>query len=146
MGWVSRRSVTGFLLPRLYLESFGVDADALFATQRFCGSHESAAEALVNGSVDAVATDSRRLGAILQQMRARVLASIGPLPSDLLVAGCGVPLAVQEGLTLGMHGLWVAGTTFVRAREGHLDVFELLGRGTSRQSPDASGASLASAS
>jgi hypothetical protein len=142
IGWVSRRSVTGFLLPRLYLESFGVDVDALFARQRFCGSHEAAADALASGSVDAVATDSRRLGALLEQTRARVLASIGPLPSDLLVAGCAVPLAVREGLTRGMHGLWVAGTTFARARNGHLDVFELLGRGASRESPDTNRTSL----
>ena len=146
MGWVSRRSVTGFLLPRLYLESFGVDVDALFATQRFCGSHEGAADALANGTVDAIATDSRRLGAILERTRARVLASIGPLPSDLLVAGCEVPLSVREGLTRGMHGLWVAGTTFARARDGHLDVFDLLGRGARRESPDGDLASLANPS
>jgi hypothetical protein len=128
MGWVSRRSVTGFLLPKLYLESFGVDVDALFATQRFCGGHQAAADALATGSVDAIATDSRRLGAILERTRARVLASIGPLPSDLLVAGCALPLPIREALTRGLHGLRVAGTTFARARAGHLDVFELLGR------------------
>jgi hypothetical protein len=146
MGWVSRRSVTGFLLPRLYLESFGVDVDALFATQVFCASHERAGDALTNGSVDAIATDSRRLGAILERTRARVLASIGPLPSDLLVAGCAVPLAVREGLTRGMHGLWVAGIAFARAREGHLDVFDLLGRDRRRESPDGDLASLPNAS
>jgi ABC-type phosphate/phosphonate transport system substrate-binding protein len=146
MGWVSRRSVTGFLLPRLYVESFGVDVDALFLTQRFCGSHESAAEALASGRVDAIATDSRRLGAILERTRARVLASIGPLPTDLLVAGCAVPLAVREGLSRGMHGLWVAETTFARARAGHLDLFELLGRGAPRESPDTNSESLANAS
>jgi hypothetical protein len=128
MGWVSRRSVTGFLLARLYLESFGVDVDSLFATQHFCGSHEAAAEALANGRVDAIATDSRRLGMVFERTRARVLASIGPLPSDLLVAGPAVPLAARERLVRGMHCLHVAGTTFTRAQRGHLDVFELLGR------------------
>jgi hypothetical protein len=129
MGWVSRRSVTGFLLPRLYLESFGVDVDTLFVTQRFCGGHEAAAEALANGGVDAIATHSGRLGAILERTLARVLVTLGPLPTDVLIAGAAVPLTVREGLVRGMHGLRVAGTAFACAREGHLDVFALLGAG-----------------
>jgi hypothetical protein len=135
MGWVSRRSVTGFLLPRLYVESFGVDVDALFAAQRFCGSHEAVGEALAKGEVDAIATDTRRLPVILERTGGRVLVSIGPLPTDLLVAGAGLPVAACEGLIRGMHHLSVAGTAFTRAREGHLDVFELLGRGGGARLP-----------
>jgi ABC-type phosphate/phosphonate transport system substrate-binding protein len=143
MGWVSRRSVTGFLLPRLYLESFGVDVDSMFGTQRFLGSHEAALEALASDSVDVIATDSRRVGSILGRTRGRVLASMGPLPSDLLVAGYAVPPGIRDALIRGMIGLSVAGITFARARAGHLDVFERIGRGASTESREAPGASSA---
>jgi hypothetical protein len=126
MGWVSRSSATGFVVPRLYLESFRFDLDALFAGQRFCGSHEAAADALVGRQVDAIATDSRRLGAVLERARVRVLASVGPLPSDVLVAGAQVPLGIRERIARGMRGLSVGPIAFDPVSDGHLDLFELL--------------------
>jgi ABC-type phosphate/phosphonate transport system substrate-binding protein len=134
-GWVSRLSATGYHLPRLYLESFGVDTEALFRMQRFCGTHEAAIDALALGQVDVIATDSRRLEAVLARTPARVLASVGPVPSDLLVAGSAVPSTLREQLARGLESLGAGDASFERVRHGHLDLFEMLGRHASVYRP-----------
>ena len=83
IAWVSKLSATGYLVPRLYLETFGVDVAALVGSQTYCGSHDAAALAFARGRVDVVATHSGRVRPILERCPARLLASIGPIPSDL---------------------------------------------------------------
>jgi hypothetical protein len=126
MGWVSRISTTGYDLPRLYLESFGVDPDALFGSQRFCGSHAAAAAAMASGEVDIIATHSQALRRVFERAPVRALVSIGPVPSDVVAAGVGVPAAVRDRLA---HGLTSTRLDFIEigsAREGHLDLFGML--------------------
>jgi len=128
VGWVSRFSATGYDLPRLYLESFGVDPDRLFATQRFFRSHLAVAEALARGEVDVIATHSRALGYVFDRTSARILASIGPVPSDVVVAGVDVPGDVRRRLVHGMAAMRVGAFELGRIREGHLDLFGILRR------------------
>ncbi|HEY3817683.1 MAG TPA: PhnD/SsuA/transferrin family substrate-binding protein [Polyangiaceae bacterium] len=128
IGWVSRFSITGYDLPRLYLESFGIAPDTLFGAQRFCGSHAASADALVRGDVDVVATHSRAMRSIFDRTAARVLATIGPVPSDVMVAGTCVPAAVREHLVRQLRATRVGAVELGHAREGHLDLFGMLRR------------------
>jgi len=128
VGWVSRFSATGYDLPRLYLESFGVEPDKLFGTQRFFGSHPAAAEALARGDVDVIATHSRALRYVFERMPARILVSIGPVPSDVMAAGVGVPADVRQRIMRGMRAMRVRSFEFGPVREGHLDLFGMLRR------------------
>jgi ABC-type amino acid transport substrate-binding protein len=127
-GWVSRFSVTGYHLPKLYLESFGVEVETLFRTQRFCGSHDAAIDALALGEVDAIATDSRRLEGVLARAPVRVLASVGPVPADVVVPGPAVPAELRAKLARGLESLRTGSISFQPMREGHFDLFEILGR------------------
>jgi ABC-type phosphate/phosphonate transport system substrate-binding protein len=122
IGWVSKLSVTGYEIPRLYLESFGNDVDTLFAEQRFCGSHRAAARALARGEVDLVATHAVHAEALTFTTGARILVSIGPIPSDVIVAGTEMPPAVREALAEGLSGM----RGFARAKGTHLRIFDVL--------------------
>ena len=126
VGWVSKLSATGYRVPGMYLESFGVDLSVMFAQQRFHGSHDAAAYALASGAVDVIATHSGRAKQVLSQSPSRVVASIGPIPADLVVAGMGVPLGVRERLSRGLPGRQVGRGRFSATRAGHLDLFEML--------------------
>jgi ABC-type phosphate/phosphonate transport system substrate-binding protein len=104
MGWVSKLSAAGYVVPRRYLESLGVDPETTFRSEAFFGSHERAADALVSGEVDAVATHarlapSRRTLLLLDALhRARIVAVAGPIPGDVVVAGVGLDVLLRERL------------------------------------------------
>jgi ABC-type phosphate/phosphonate transport system substrate-binding protein len=131
VGWVSRLSETGYEVPRLYLESFGVEPSELFASQRFYRTHDAVAAALVHGEVDVIATHSGRLRGLFACTPMRVAVSIGPIPSDLVVAGLDVSDVVREmvaGALLSCTESFTSGAhVFAPAREGHLGLFDLLG-------------------
>ena len=127
-GWVSKLSAAGYQVPRLYLESFGVDPAALFASEQFLGSHAAAVEALADGSVDVVATHSGRLRELLRRASARVVASVGPIPADLVVAGCAVPPGIRSALGRAMSYVAVGAYDLAPVDVGHLELFEALHR------------------
>lgn len=139
IGWVSRHSVTGHHVPRLYLESFGIDVDVLFASQSYLGSHAAAVEALLQGEVDVVATHSGRVLSVLREGVSRLLVSIGPIPHDVVLAGTGVGALERELLA---RGLLAVGAThrfrFLPAPRAHFDLFEVL-RGEARHHADVLG-------
>jgi ABC-type phosphate/phosphonate transport system substrate-binding protein len=125
VGWVSRLSVTGYRLPRLYLESFGVDLGTLFAREVHCGTHEAVASALELGNVDVIATHSGRLRSVLGP-RTRLLASIGPIPSDVLVAGEQVPAKVRARLATVLPSTRAADLRLSPVRDAHFALFDQL--------------------
>jgi ABC-type phosphate/phosphonate transport system substrate-binding protein len=131
VGWVSRLSTTGYRIPRLYLESFGLDLSTFFASERFYGSHRALAPALASGEIDVAATHSGRLPELLGASRGRILASIGPVPHDMLVARAGMPAALQETLRAAVLDSTLGPHRFRRARAGHLDLFDWLGHDAS---------------
>lgn len=128
IGWVSRVSETGYQVPWLYLESFGVDPAELFATERFCGTHAGAVSALVRGDVDVIATHSGRLRDAFARTPVRLVASIGHLPADVIVAGPEVPPRLRGELTAALLPLTWAAHSFAPVRDGHLGLFDALRR------------------
>jgi ABC-type phosphate/phosphonate transport system substrate-binding protein len=104
MGWVSKLSAAGYVVPRRYLESLGIEPEATFRTESFFGTHDAAAAALLSGEVDAIATHarlapSRRTLLLLDALsRARILAVAGPIPGDVVVAGGGLDSVSRDKL------------------------------------------------
>jgi len=94
-GWVSRLSAAGYLVPRGYLQSIGVSVD--FREERFFHTHARSMDALKAGVVDAIATYAvrDRAGEAARVPHAfdgaRVLATIGPIPGDVVVASRAIP-------------------------------------------------------
>ncbi len=94
-GWVSRLSAAGYLVPRGYLQSIGVSLD--FREERFFHTHARSMSALQAGVVDAIATyavrDEERHTPVVPHAfeGARVLATIGPVPGDVIVASSTMP-------------------------------------------------------
>ena len=93
VGWVSELSAAGYVVPRLYLRSLGMDPRTLFAKESFHGTHEGALLALLDGGVDAIATCASfrgTKGAFDLDPRLAtesLLAAVGPIPADLVMIG-----------------------------------------------------------
>jgi len=111
IGWVSKLSATGYVVPRLYLQSLGLDLDGLFAAETFHGTHKRLSGALVSGEADVIAThavfDPAKRTFVLPEraVGARLLATAGPIPGDVVVAGREVPLEVREAFRRGLLAL-----------------------------------------
>jgi ABC-type phosphate/phosphonate transport system substrate-binding protein len=112
VAWVDRESAAGYLVPRMHLASLGYDATTYFAQESFAQSHFGVVEALVSGRVDAGATfctlepGSKRVitagwtaadGATIRPVD--VLATMGPIPNDAIVAAARMPASVKAALT-----------------------------------------------
>lgn len=98
-GWVSHMSAAGYLVPRAYLKSIGISFET--REEKFFHTHARSMEALRMGIVDAIATYASADRASPDELPrvphafegARVLATIGPIPGDLIV--CSRALAPQ---------------------------------------------------
>jgi ABC-type phosphate/phosphonate transport system substrate-binding protein len=90
IGWVSKLSAAGYVVPRWFLRSAGYRLDALFSREEFLGSHSSLGEAFSRATIDVAATyASVRGGAFLTAdlgMPVRILGVAGPIPGDVIVA------------------------------------------------------------
>jgi len=142
--WVDRQSASGYLLIRAHLRALGVDLERAVAADRFTGSHEEVAQAVLDGSADVGASfvhldpnDDRPLRAAWGDARVRVLAHAGPIPADViarsrrlddraqrriehaLVAGQSPRLRDASRVLLGAEG-------FALPRPGHLDAVAAL--------------------
>ena len=89
--WVDRQSASGYLLIRAHLRGLGVDLERAVAADRFTGSHEEVAHAVLDGSADVGASyvhldpdDDRPSHAAWGDARVRVLAQAGPIPADVI--------------------------------------------------------------
>jgi phosphate/phosphite/phosphonate ABC transporter binding protein len=91
--WVDKHSSAGYVLPRALLRSRGFDPDARLGEQRFLGGHDKVVAAVQRGQVDLGATfvtlneDGSIQRAAWGDADVKVLATYGPIPSDLLACG-----------------------------------------------------------
>lgn len=142
--WVDRQSASGYLLIRAHLRALDVDLDRAVGADRFTGSHEEVAQAVLEGSADVGASyvhldpaDDRPLRAAWGDAPVRVLAYAGPIPADViarsrrlddkaqrrieraLVSGQSPRLRDASRVLLGADG-------FALTRPGHLDAVAAL--------------------
>jgi phosphate/phosphite/phosphonate ABC transporter binding protein len=94
-GWVDPWSAAGYVVPRIELARAGVDALKTFRTETFYGTHRNAMLALSRGECDVAGTYARSAedgrapeGAWseLEDLRVRVIATFGSIPSDVIAA------------------------------------------------------------
>lgn len=98
--WVDRQSAAGYLVVRASLRMRGIDLDRAFGENTFYGSHDAVTRAVLEGSADVGATyvqlDPRRstpLRAGWGDARVRMLATAGPIPSDVIAAAVTMPVS-----------------------------------------------------
>jgi phosphonate transport system substrate-binding protein len=105
VGWVSKLSAAGYVVPSLYLRSLGLEPDEIFAQQSFLGSHAAVLRALHESRVDVAATyasiASRGRTFVLPDGSppgARVITAAGPIPGDVIFAASHVEVNLREAL------------------------------------------------
>lgn len=114
--WVDRQSAAGYLIIRAYLRSKGVDLDEAFSHEKFLGTHDAVADAVLEGEVDVGATfvyldPDKRTGAPQAagwaERPVHIIGVAGPIPSDVVAANRNLtPKArqlVQNALVGGEH-------------------------------------------
>ena len=107
-GWVSRMSAAGYLVPRSYLSSIGVDMTG--REERFFHTHERSMSALEANVVDAIATyavrDPERGEVYVPHAfaGARILATIGPIPGDVIMVARSFSSARAQAMVSALRG------------------------------------------
>ncbi len=105
--WVDPWSAAGFVIPRLWLLSHGVDPRTLFRAESFKWSHKAAVQAVVDGAADVCGTYASvdAEGAItsggwstVPEAKTRVLHKLGPVPSDLIAHVASLPESTIHAL------------------------------------------------
>lgn len=92
MGWVSKQSAAGYVVPRAFLRGEGLDPSTLFTSETIYGSHTELVVAVATGAVDAGATFVPAGGPPRAGIdpSTRILALAGRVPSDVVVVGADV--------------------------------------------------------
>jgi phosphonate transport system substrate-binding protein len=138
IAWVAPWSAAGYLVPRLYLASKGLNPQSMFAEQHFAGSHHNAIKLLLDGKVDAAAVFAHAEGREKVSFRVpgppdalRIVCTAGPIPGDVLVASTALEnseRAVLSGALLALRDDHLAPmrkamsiTRFEPLPIGHLD-------------------------
>jgi ABC-type phosphate/phosphonate transport system substrate-binding protein len=108
VGWVDRASAAGHLVPKMHLVASGHPLRGFFAQETFLGSHIAVVDALLSDRIDVGATFCKlqpETGRVLHAAwtspdgttarPVEVLASMGPIPNDVIVAGGKLPNDAQ---------------------------------------------------
>jgi ABC-type phosphate/phosphonate transport system substrate-binding protein len=92
VGWVSRLSAAGYVVPRDYLQSLGIAVEEL--DEHFFHTHGKLVLGLLEGEVDVIGTyASARAGRFQTSLaleNARILGVAGQIPGDVIVLGRAV--------------------------------------------------------
>jgi phosphonate transport system substrate-binding protein len=96
VGWVDPESSSGYLVPRLYLQSLGRSLPWMFGEEVMLGSHAAVLDAIESGRVDVGATYCATKAPRWQNAQGAerpidALAVAGPIPNDAIVVSSGVP-------------------------------------------------------
>ncbi len=107
-GWVDRDSSAGYLAPRLYFAENGLDPRKIFSNEVFLGSHIAVVDAIAAGRIDVGGCFCKiepHTGRVLQgawtdgdgkpRQPIHVLATIGPIPNDTIVAATRLSAELQ---------------------------------------------------
>ena len=94
VAWVDPLSTAGYLFPYASIIEQGLTPDAVFAEQRFAGTHDAALAALLQGKVDVAAVSSGTLSRLREKSDdaafaagVRILTKSGRIPYDALAVG-----------------------------------------------------------
>ena len=114
--WCDRDSVGGYLLPMALLRDKGLDANKVFASQKFAGSYKAALDALLDGSADLTSvfapagtgSNSTGIDELLpgRQQLVRVVAFTDESPNDGVAVAMSTPAELamdMEKVLLQLH-------------------------------------------
>jgi phosphonate transport system substrate-binding protein len=110
VAWVDPYSAAGYLVIRASLRKQGIDLNRAFSEDRFLGTHDAVARAVVEGEADVGATfahfdDGGRIRAAgWGRSNMRVLKSAGPIPSDVLAGSSLLAPATMQLLSDTLTG------------------------------------------
>jgi phosphonate transport system substrate-binding protein len=103
VGWVSKLSAAGYVVPRLHLAAVGIEPNGLFASEKIYGSHDAVRRAL-ELDCDVIATyletgyEGSALGMSITTPH-RIVATSGPIPSDVVSARVGLPTELCDRIS-----------------------------------------------
>lgn len=101
IGWVSKMSAAGYVVPRLHLTATGIELEGLFSSERFYRSH-TAVRAALGGDRDVVATYLEVTAdagvAVPIDVPHRIVATCGPIPSDVIASSTSLPAEIRRAL------------------------------------------------
>ena len=109
--WVDQWSMAGYILPRHYLETAGVDVDQAFSDQRLMGSYEACFNELLDGEADVTASYANRRGTAYVELCGnsahlfRVLCYTDECPNDAVVVAPQVEAERQIAVITGLRNL-----------------------------------------
>jgi phosphate/phosphite/phosphonate ABC transporter binding protein len=114
--WVDRQSAAGYLMIRAYLRTQGLDLDEAFSDEKFLGTHDGVAAAVLEDGVDVGATflyldpdasTGAPKAAGWGKADVHVICHAGPIPSDVVAANVHMSVEtrqlVQRALVGGKH-------------------------------------------
>jgi phosphonate transport system substrate-binding protein len=131
--WVDRHSAAGYLVIRASLRQRGIDPTHLFSSETFHGSHAAVGKAVLEGAADVGASfvhldprRSRPRRAGWGDAPVRMLATAGPIPSDVIAATIRTPVlkirAVQRALVTPPSEEMQAAAAALFGAEGFMEV------------------------
>lgn len=108
VAWVAKQSLSGYIVPRAWIASSGIDPERLFAEELFLESHDAVIDAVMSGrctvgathaALDPASGDVLRGAWSKRGARVDVVATAGPIPSDTIVVSRRVPPGARGDLT-----------------------------------------------
>lgn len=111
-GWVDRWSAAGYVLPRVNLALFGIDAPTFFSKETFFGSHRAVVEGLLAGECDVAGTHAQTdakgkvKGGAWSEIEGadiRVIASFGAIPPDVIAARTNLAEPQRDAVRDALH-------------------------------------------
>ncbi len=110
VGWVSRLSAAGYVVPRDYLQSLGIEVEHLDET--FFHTHGRVVEALLDNEVDVIGTYASAYGGKFHTspalVGARILGVAGQIPGDVVVVTRAVDGRVARALGSALRRAHIA--------------------------------------
>jgi ABC-type phosphate/phosphonate transport system substrate-binding protein len=128
IGWVSRLSAAGYVVPRAHLSL--VRVSLTFAKETFHHTHARLAEALASDAVDAIATYAIAQGGICvpHVPEGRILGVAGPIPGELVVSARGLDVEIARAATDALRGQSIDGVRFLEPPSDYAKTIDALGR------------------
>jgi ABC-type phosphate/phosphonate transport system substrate-binding protein len=109
--WVDEWSMAGYILPRHYLQTAGIDPDKALSEQRLMGSYEACFNELLDGEADLTASYANRRGTAYVELCGnsahlfRVLCYTDESPNDAVVVAPQVDAGRRADVEKGLRGL-----------------------------------------
>lgn len=101
VGWVSKLSAAGYVVPRMHLASLGYCPEGFFKSEKIYGTHAAVRRAL-GSECDVIATYVEtgfgEVGTMPIDVPHRIVATSGPIPADVITASMLLPGQLRDRL------------------------------------------------